>query len=126
VPVVHDQFVVFSVSRDRDPDGSRLRRSIEAQFALDRARARREFFVYLLAALSVPVWLSAAWPHWVSPDLRAVALAAWVLCLLALLTTVGSEWGWFRRRAALIDQVGPATPAGLGAPDPADGTEFSR
>ena len=71
-----DYIVVTELSR-RDPDGSKLRRMLQAQAAMERARLYRARMVHLLAWVSAPLALVAARAG-VAPGLRALAVAAWV------------------------------------------------
>jgi hypothetical protein len=98
---MNDGFTTLAVSAD-DPGGVRLRGALTAQFAYERARALRELLVYVLAALSIPVWIAAAWPATVTADFRRLAVTVWVLCLASVLVALGSEWRWHRRRASFI------------------------
>jgi hypothetical protein len=108
---VEEDFIVIQPSKERDPDGSKLRDALAAHLALERARAHREFLVYVLGAASVPVWLSATWPRWLPDGFRSPALAAWAICLAGLAIVVVSEWRWYRKRAALLVALGP--PSGV-------------
>jgi hypothetical protein len=97
--MIGDDFVVFDVSPERDPDGSRLRRALEAAANREHARGLRELLIYLLAILSVPLWLCGVRPSWVSHDLRLLAATAWAVASVGLLLVLASEWRWARRRA---------------------------
>jgi hypothetical protein len=75
----------FIVDRDRDPDGSKLRALLEAQFAYERMRAGRSFCVHILAILGVAVWSDALWPDLLPTEARLFALFLWGgILLLAL------------------------------------------
>src|SRR5262249_5295966 len=58
-----DEFITFSCSPERDPDGSRFRSILTSHFAYGRARALRHFLVGVLAIASVFVWPQAVWPE---------------------------------------------------------------
>jgi hypothetical protein len=93
-------FTLLATSQDNDP--VRFRGVLAAQYAYERARALRELLVHVLAGLSLPVWLAAAWPGRIAGELRSAAVAAWLLCVGGLLAAIVSEWRWHRRRASFI------------------------
>jgi hypothetical protein len=97
-----DDLVIFDGSSERDPDGSRLRGALQAAANREHARGMRELLVYLLAILSVPLWLSGVRPSWLSHDLRVLAATAWAVASVGLLFVLASEWRWARRRAARL------------------------
>jgi hypothetical protein len=107
---VQEGFIVVKSPRERDPDGSLLRGALELHFMIENARHARVFLVYLLGALGVPIWLTAALPARVPQSLRTPSLVAWAICLLGLLRAILSEWSLHRRRAVLLKKLGSPPP----------------
>ena len=95
-----DDFIVLGASKAHDPDGAKLRGALQAHVALEHARGRRELIGRGLAVSSAPLWLLAVRPAWISSDLRALFLAAWLMLALGLVVACFSEWRWHRARAA--------------------------
>jgi hypothetical protein len=94
----------ITINRDLDPDGSKLRALLEAQYTYERMSAARSFLVHLLAMASMPVWLGASWPALLLAQVRAFALALWVgLFFIAILVGV-QEWTWHRRLARYLSE----------------------
>jgi hypothetical protein len=95
--------------------GVSLRAALGAHLKYEHASGIRRLVSGLQIALSVPVWLSAARPAWVPPDLQRLVLAAWAVCLGGLLWTLAFEWRWHRRCVSLVEapssetQVDPTT-----------------
>jgi hypothetical protein len=100
--------LALSASKPGDGDGSRLDRALRAVSAFERARALRVGLIHLLAALSVPVWLTAAWPGSFSLDLRRAATGAFAVALGLVVAAAARERWWQRRRSLDIAQLGPA------------------
>jgi hypothetical protein len=67
----------FTVDRNRDPDGSKLRGLLEAQFTYQRMRAGRSLCAHLLAILGVAIWVDALWPGILAPEARLLTLFLW-------------------------------------------------
>lgn len=101
-----DGFVVVRVSPEHDPDGSKLRGTLEAQRALERAQALRHFMLHLLGLLSLPLGVILARAPTPAPSTRALLLAAWATALGGLVIAGASEWKYRRKRAALMDELG--------------------
>jgi hypothetical protein len=91
-------------STDVDRDGSKLHGVLAAHLAFERARGVRELIVHGLLALSLPVWIAAARPEWMSADSKRLALAAWLVAAVGLVFAFGSERRWHRRCMALTEQ----------------------
>jgi hypothetical protein len=102
-------FIALKGSTVRDPDGSQLREAMTAHFALERARFVRIVWVHCIAALSVPVWLLAFWPQWLSPAGRTLVLVSWAVSVLAAVGARAAEWRWrwIRDRNAASLRVDP-------------------
>jgi hypothetical protein len=84
-------------------DGLSLRTALGAHLRYEHASGIRRLVGGLQIALSAPVWLSAARPSWVPPDLRKLVLAAWAVCLGGLLWTLAVEWRWHRRCVSVVE-----------------------
>jgi len=112
-----EDVIVVGTSRQRDPDGSKLRGLLQTQFALERAQLFRDLFVHLLAAASLPLGYLVARPA-SGGGLRAVTLACWLTCLFALSVAAACEGRWRRRTAALRDDLGPPCHPALGKRPP--------
>jgi hypothetical protein len=69
-------FLEFKIDRNSDPDRSKLRTLLEAQFAYERMRTARSWFAHLLAALGVVLWCEVIWPDSLS-DVRFFLLAVY-------------------------------------------------
>lgn len=67
----------FTVDRDFDPDGSKLRNVLELQFACDRMSAARSFCAHLLAFVGGFIWLEAIWPGFLPAEFRLFTLVLW-------------------------------------------------
>lgn len=92
-----DGFTVFPVDQEADPEGSELQESLSVYFAYERMRFIRGELVSLLAAISVGVFVAAAWPGLLPPEWRFGVEAFWALCFLCTLGTVVAEWRCYRR-----------------------------
>ncbi len=100
-PAMPDDYIVVTELPGRDPDGSKLRRMLQAQAAMERAGLHRTRMVHLLAWVSAPLALAAARAGAV-PRLRALALAAWVTVAGALAIAAACAWSYGRKRASLM------------------------
>jgi len=60
----------FTFNRKLDPDGSKLRKLLEAQFTYEQLSSFRSFYVHLLAIAAVPMWLELVWPTLLPSELR--------------------------------------------------------
>src|SRR5689334_5486747 len=98
--MAHD-FVVVGVSRQRDPDGSKLRGFLQSQLALERAQSFRDLFVHLLAIVSLPLGFLAARSAGSGTGFRSLTLAGWLTCTVALVLAAANEWKYRRRCSAL-------------------------
>jgi hypothetical protein len=90
--------VEIAFNRDHDPDGSKLRRLLEACSECERMSAARSFSVHLLAIVSVFVWLEAEWPSLLPADMRILAVGLWGMFFCLALWMSMEEWIWRRRR----------------------------
>ncbi len=100
-------FIVVGVSRQKDPDGSKLRGFLQSQLALERAQSLRDLFVHLLAAVSLPLGFLVARSARGATGFRSLTLAGWLTCTLALALAGVSEWKYRRRCTALKQDLGP-------------------
>jgi hypothetical protein len=98
-------YVVVRVSPDRDPDGSKLRDTLQAQLALDRALSWRALMLDLLAILSLPLGVALAAAGSPPGRARALLLVAWAAGVAGLAIAGASEWKYRRRRAALLNEL---------------------
>ena len=90
-----DGFVVVSASRQKDPDGSKLRGFLQSHLALERAQSFRDLFVHMLALASLPLGFLVARPAGAATGFRSATLAGVY------------EWRYRRRCAALKEDLGP-------------------
>ena len=104
IVAVAEDFFVLHRSTEADPDGSKLRSALDAHSSFERARGVRELIAYVVLALSLPVWIAAARPEWLSPDSRRLALTIWLVAAVGLVLTFISERRWHRRCVALIER----------------------
>ena len=88
----------IAFNRERDPDGSKLRKFLEACSEYERMSAARSFSVHLLAIVSVFVWLEAGWPSLLPMDVQIFALGLWGMFFCLALWMGIEEWIWRRRR----------------------------
>lgn len=110
VPVAEDFFVLHR-SAEADPDGSKLRSALDAHFSFERARGVRELVAYVVLAVSLPVWIAAARPEWLSPDSRRLALTVWLVAAVGLVLTFISERRWHRRCVAHTERRAARPPS---------------
>jgi hypothetical protein len=104
--MAHD-FVVVGVSRQKDPDGRKLRGFLRSQLALQRAQSFRDLFVHLLAAVSLPLGFLVAGSASHPTGFRSLTLAGWLTCTVALVLAAVNEWKYRRRCTALKQDLGP-------------------
>jgi hypothetical protein len=80
----------FRFDSKRDPDGTRLRAELEAQFARDRIALWREILEHLAVLLAIVLWLALLGlvPAWA----RAGAILLFVPLVAGLLLTCIAEW----------------------------------
>jgi hypothetical protein len=102
---VPDGYIVIRPSPERDRDGSKLRQTLEAQVAIERAHALRLLLVHVVAWLSVPVGIGAAWPA-PPAGMRGLFLAGWATSLVGALIAGTAEWKHHRRRSGLLADMG--------------------
>ena len=91
----------FIVSTDPDHEQS-LRPLLEAHNSYERMRARRYFFVHVLALVSVFVWLGACWPWLLSTEARVLIAEFWGAVLFIIIVTGAEEWKWYRRLVRFV------------------------
>ena len=84
-----------------DPDGSRLRHTLESHLAYERARDVRRILLHMLLFPGMALWASCTWPSLVGERLRGFALYAWALGCVVLLFAAASEWRWLKVREQL-------------------------
>jgi hypothetical protein len=99
-----DGYLVVAGLRQRDPDGVRLRRMLQAQAAVERARRHRTRMVHLLAWLSAPLALVAVCAGAV-PALREIVLAAWATATGGVAIATAAAWSYGRKCAALMVEL---------------------
>jgi hypothetical protein len=66
--------IQFSVDKNSDPDRSKLRGILEAQFTYERMVAARSCCVHLLAVTGVVIWLEVIWPDLLPSDIQFFSL----------------------------------------------------
>jgi hypothetical protein len=96
--VSEDAFVAVPISVE-------LEAILQADSALERARARRVKLAHLLAALGVPLWLATG-------QIRSLAAAAFAVGLAAVVWSLGDEWRCGVRRSRRIAALPGGTCAG--------------
>ena len=84
----------FTVDRNRDSDGSKLRRVLEAQISCERMVAARSFVAHILAVTGLVIWLGAIWPGQVAPEIRSFAVALFGGNLILVLGIGIEEFVW--------------------------------
>jgi len=67
----------FKFNRKLDPDGSKLRRVLEAQLTYEQLSSFRSFYFHLLAIVAVPVWLELIWPNVLPSEIRLFVVTLW-------------------------------------------------
>jgi hypothetical protein len=82
----------FKINKAADPDRSKLRAVLEAQFAYERMATARSWFAHLLAVLGVVLWLEAIWPAFLPPGIRFFALTLFGGVLFLTLPTAIAEF----------------------------------
>lgn len=108
-------------NRNRDSDGPKLRRLLEACYEYERMSAARSFSVHLLAIVSIFVWLGAGWPSLLSTEVQIAALGLWGMFFCLALWMGMEEWLWCRRRESYLAQCrgsrrGPSNESGAFTP----------
>ena len=98
-------YIVVTQLGTRDPDGSKLRRMLQAQAAMERAQRLRTQMGRLLAWLGAPLALVASRPTATMPGLRAAAVAAWATGAGGLVIAALCTWTYGRRRASLQGEL---------------------
>ncbi len=94
----------FTINSDRDPNGTSLRRLLEAHVVYERMAAAKGLSLYLLAVVGVVVWSGAEWPFLIPSRLLDAALALWMgLFFFAMLARL-EEWIWNRKVADYRNQ----------------------
>ncbi len=96
--------VQFTINRDLDPDGTSLRRLLEAQFRYERMSAARFLCVHLLAIVGAMVWLGAIWPSLLPAEVLLFALTLWGAFLFLTVWVSVEEWVWHRRMERYLSQ----------------------
>ncbi|HYT53724.1 MAG TPA: hypothetical protein VEQ38_03345 [Verrucomicrobiae bacterium] len=84
----------FTIDRNRDPDGSKLHRLLQAQLTCERMGAARSLFAHLLAISGVVIWLEAIWPDLLPPDIRLFVLVVFGGILFLALRVIIEEVIW--------------------------------
>jgi hypothetical protein len=64
-----------TIDKTQHPDEETLRGVLAAQFAYERMRAARSWFIHLLAVVGVIIWLETIWPDLIPADIRVFTLA---------------------------------------------------
>ena len=96
------ELIQFTVSPHSDPVGLATRAILQAHFSHERSKARRQFWVNLLAAVGGVVILCLMFPQAASAQLRDVLVALWVACCVCVMTALALEWRWRRREAHVL------------------------
>jgi hypothetical protein len=84
----------FTVDRNRDPDGSKLQRVLEAQINCERMVAARSLVAHILAITGLVIWLEAIWPGLLAPEIRSFAVAVFGGNLILALGIGIEEFVW--------------------------------
>jgi hypothetical protein len=84
----------FTIDRNRDPDGAKLHRLLQAQLTCERMGAARSLFAHLLAITGVVIWLEAIWPDLLPPDIRFFVLVVFGGILFLALRVIIEEVVW--------------------------------
>ena len=67
----------FRFNRSLDPDGSKLRKLLDAQIVYEQLSGFRSLYVHLMAVAALPLWLQAIWPNLFPAEIRFFILALW-------------------------------------------------
>jgi hypothetical protein len=100
----------FNLDKTRDLDEETLRSVLAAQFAYERMRAARSWFIHLLAVVGVIVWLEAIWPELAPADIRVFTLAVFGAILFLSIRTVIEEVVSRRRLKRYVASTKGVTP----------------
>jgi hypothetical protein len=84
----------FTIDKTHDPDGSQLRRLLQAQLTCERIGSARSLLAHLLAITGVVIWLGVVWSALLGPEIRFFALAAFGGFLILALGIVIEELPW--------------------------------
>jgi hypothetical protein len=86
-----------------DPSShQRLALVLNVQFQHERLSAWRRAWMLAVAGASVPLGVSALFPHWIAPPLERASLALWAAALVGLGASSLREWRSHRRLRALV------------------------
>ena len=90
-------FTRFELSRAQDPDGSKLRGVLTAQFQYERLNAIRVGLAHLLAVGGGFLFLVAGWPAALTRPAVAFGLALLAVAFVAFVIIGIVEYRWYRR-----------------------------
>jgi hypothetical protein len=100
------EILQFTIDKAADPDRSKLRAVLEAQFTWERMSAARSWFAHLLAVLGVVFWLEAIWPDLLPVGIRFFALALFGgVLFLTLRTAIAEIVSQRKLKRCLADQT---------------------
>jgi hypothetical protein len=105
----------FTFNKTRDPDGSQLRRLLEAQLNCERMGAARSFLAHILAVTGAVIWVGRIWPNSLGSEIEFFALALFGGMLILALGIVVEEMIWrlrLKRRLGANEAVKPIDAAG--------------
>jgi hypothetical protein len=106
-PHADDTFIALPGPDENRGQGSRVWAILAADGARERARARRQGLVGVLAVLGMPSWIVAMWPAIVPHEWRSFFAAAWAFAFGGVLLALIGEGIARVRRARQVATLGP-------------------
>ncbi len=102
---MHDDLISFPLSRARDMNRPALRRTLHAHIACEEAHAAREWLLWALLVVGVPIWAAALAPARVPARLRSTAADLWAAGCVALAVVAIAEWLCRRLRDRYLEEM---------------------
>jgi hypothetical protein len=94
--------IQFTLSPQDDPTIREASAILEAHRAHEHAKAARQFWVHLLAALGGLIVLCMVFPFAGFAPVREILLSLWGACCVCAMVAAGLEWTWHRRELQLL------------------------
>jgi hypothetical protein len=107
-----DDLIFFVPSKERDPEGSKLRRLLHAHIACGEVHEVRQWLLRAVILMTVPVWILARWPSSLPDRVRSVALASWVVGSAAVAVALILELWCRHLRSRYLQDLGVSTVKG--------------
>jgi hypothetical protein len=106
-PHADDTFIALPGPGENGREGSRVWAILAADGARERARARRQGLVGVLAVLGAPLWIVAMRPAILPHEWRSFFAAAWAFAFAGVLLALIGEGIARVRRARQVATLGP-------------------